>query len=292
MEAKKPVIESAVKSVRYIPTGSGAQHREHRYGSRKPRLWWVLTSRSWVEIPIGAFLIQHREGAVLFDTGMDPRICEPEYIDSAIGRFLARRIFQFHIGEDDSLARQLKAINVSPNSVQKAIISHLHFDHVGGIADIPQAELLVSKTEWQRLSEPNPQNDWILREHIELPGAKWRQIDFDATDDPVLEAFGECHDVMGDGSLVLLPTPGHTQGSMSLLLRSSNMVPMLFVGDLTYEADLLMRDQFPAVGDKASLRDSFAKVRALKRQLPDLLVLASHDPAAVDGLAQKVPQSA
>lgn len=290
MEAKQLAVEPAVKSVRFIATGSGAQHREHRYGTRKPLMWWVLTSRSWIKIPIGAYVIQHRDGVVLFDTGMDPAIAESGYIDSAIGRFLCRKIFQLNICPEDALGRQLETIDVPAVSVQKAIISHLHFDHIGGIADIPQAELLVTRDEWQRLSEPNPQNDWILREHIELPGAKWRQIDFEPTDDPVLVPLGVCHDVMGDGSLVLLPTPGHTRGSMSLLLRSANMPPMLFVGDLTYELDLLMKDQFPALGDKEQLRASFAKVRALKQQLPDLLVLPSHDPAATDNLAQALAE--
>lgn len=290
MEAKQLASEPAVEAVRFIATGSGAQHREHRYGTRKPLMWWVLMSRSWVDIPLGAFLIQHRDGIVLFDTGMDPAIAEPVYIDSAIGRFLCRKIFKLHIGPEDALGRQLEAIGIPAVSVQKAVISHLHFDHIGGIADIPQAELLVSREEWRRLSEPNPQNDWILREHIEIPGANWRRIDFEPTDDPVLEAFGVCHDVMGDGSLVLLPTPGHTRGSMSLLLRSANMPPMLFVGDLTYELGLLMKDQFPALGDKEQLRVSFAKVRALKQQLPDLLVLPSHDPAATDNLAEALAE--
>ena len=227
MEAEQLVVEPAVRSVHFIATGSVEQHREHRYGTRKPQLWWVLTSRSWVKIPIGAYVIQHRDGVVLFDTGMDPAIAEPGYIDHPIGKFLLHRIFRLHIGPEDALGRQLEAIDVPADSVQKAIISHLHFDHIGGIADIPQAELLVSKDEWQRLSEPRPEQDWILREHIELPGAKWRQIDFDPTDDPLLEDFGGCYDVMGDGSLVLIPTPGHTRGSMSMLLRSAGMPPML-----------------------------------------------------------------
>ena len=285
MHANQISNEGAIKSVRFIPTGTGAQHHEHRYGSNKPLMWWVLTSRSWFQIPIGAFLIQHRDGPVLFDTGMDPRINDRQYIKSPIGRFLSRRIFQLHIRPEDSLGHQLIEIGVDPKSVAKVIISHLHFDHVGGIAEVPNAELLVSKTEWQRLSEPNPQNDWILREHIEIPGANWRQIEFTPTDDPVLAAFGQCHDVMGDESLVLLPTPGHTLGSMSLLLRSANLPPILFVGDLTYEAGLLMQDQFPPLGDRAQLKASFAKVRELKKALPDLLILPSHDPTIVNTLA-------
>jgi len=55
--------------------------------------------------------------------------------------------------------------------------------------------------------------------HIQLPGLKWHQISPEPTRDPALAPFTESLDVMGDGSLVLLPTPGHTAGSMSLLVR-------------------------------------------------------------------------
>ncbi len=286
MGAEHTVVEPAVRTVHFISTGFGEQHHEHRYGTSKPLLWWVLTGRSWVTVPIGVYVIHHRDGIVLFDTGMDPAIAEPGYISSPIGRFLLPRIFRLHIGPDDTLGRRLEAIDVPADRVEKAIISHLHFDHVGGIADIPQAELLVSRDEWQQLSEPHPEREWVLREHIEVPGAKWRQIDFATTKDPLLSDFSGCHDVMGDESLVLLPTPGHTPGSMSLLLRSASLPPILFVGDLTYELDLLLKDQVPAIGDKEQLRASFAKVRALKQRLPDLIVLPSHDPEAASILTE------
>ena len=123
-----------------------------------------------------------------------------------------------------------------------------------------------------------------MREHIELPGAKWRQIEFTATDDPLLRPFGGYYDVMEDGSMTLLPTPGHTPGSMSMLVRTEGMPPLLLVGDLTYEVDMLMRDQAPGLGDREQLKSSFAKVRALKEHLPDLIVLPSHDTAAAKAL--------
>lgn len=166
-----------------LSTGTVEQHREHRYGSRFPILWWVLTSRSWIRIPIYAYVIEHRDGLVLFNTGMDPAIVsDSNYVSSAIGRFLMHRIFRFHIGPDNALAKQLEAQGCSPSSVSKVAISHLHFDHFGGIADVPQAELLVSVGEWQQLSEPHPERRWVLREHIEFPGAKWHTIEFTATD--------------------------------------------------------------------------------------------------------------
>ena len=213
-----------IKAIHAFSTGSGAQHKEHRYGSWMPRLFWALTSRSWVGLPINVFLIEHKNGLVLFDTGLDPALkADPNYISQAIGRFLVDRIFQFEIAPDDKLGKKIESLGFTPENIRKAIISHLHFDHVGGIADIPQADLLVSQREWAQLSEPHPEREWILREHIEIPTAKWRPITFQPTDDPLFEAFGGIYDVMDDGSMILLPTPGHTPGSMSVLLRSESL---------------------------------------------------------------------
>jgi glyoxylase-like metal-dependent hydrolase (beta-lactamase superfamily II) len=277
--------DQAVKSIKALSTGTGAVHPEHRNGSRLPRLWWVLTSQSWVAMPLYVYLIEHRDGLVLFDTGLDPAIkTDPHYIDSAIGRFLLKRIFRLHITPQDSLGSQLVALGFKPADVSKAIISHLHFDHIGGIADIPQAELIVSKDEWNQLAKPHPEREWLLREHIELPGARWQPIEFAATSDPLFAPFGGCHDVMGDGSIVLLPTPGHTPGSLSALVRRGGAAPLLLIGDLAYEVDMLMHDRLPGVGDARQLLASYAKVRELKARLPDLVILASHDPAAAQSL--------
>lgn len=276
-----------IKAVRVFSTGSGAQHKEHRYGSWMPRLLWALTSRSWVGLPINVFLLEHEDGLVVFDTGLDPKLkTNPNYISQAIGRFLVDRIFRFDIAPDDKLGKKLESIGFAAEDIRIAVISHLHFDHVGGIADIPQADLLVSEREWAQLSDPHPEHEWILREHIEIPGANWRPIQFQQTDYPLFEPFGRCYDVMGDGSLVLLPTPGHTPGSMSMLVRSLSLPPILLIGDLAYEPALIFQDQVPGTGDAKTLRKSYASVRALKENLPDLVIMASHDPEASDALSQ------
>lgn len=278
-------IEKPVRSIHVFSTGSGGQHKEHRYGSRLPQLWWVLTSRSWIEVPVNVYVLEHRDGLVLFDAGLDPAMAtDPDYISSAIGWFLLHRIFRLYIGPDDSLDKKLEGLGYDAADIRKVVISHLHFDHIGGIAAVPQAELIVSSEEWRQLSGPHPEREWILREHIELPGAKWRQIEFAPSDDPLFAPFGGCYDVMGDGSMTLLPTPGHTAGSMSMLVRTGGLPPLLLVADLTYDVDSLIKDQVPGTGDAALLRSSFAKVRALKRQLPDLVILASHDPGAAETL--------
>jgi glyoxylase-like metal-dependent hydrolase (beta-lactamase superfamily II) len=291
MRTQAESLSPAIKAVHVITTGYVEQHKEHRYGTSKPLMWWVLTSRSWVKAPITAYAIEHRDGLVLFDTGVAPALVyDPDYINSPIGRFILKKVFRFHIGPEDALDKRLEAIDLAAADVRKVVISHLHFDHIGGISHVPQAELLVSRDEWRQLAAPHPERDWVLREHIELPGTNWQPIEFVPTDDPLLAPFGACYDCMGDGSMVLLPTPGHSPGSMSMLVRSQGLPPLLFVGDLTYELEPLYNDQAPGIGDAEKLKTSFAKVRGLQKALPDLVVLPSHDPSSAETLATALRQ--
>jgi len=84
---------------------------------------------------------------------------------------------------------------------------------------------------------------------------------------------------MGDGSIVLLPTPGHLDGSLSVFLRVDP--PILFVADLCYRSDLLINEHFPGKGEHELLAQSWPKVRALKARLPDLLIVPSHEEDVV-----------
>jgi N-acyl homoserine lactone hydrolase len=90
--------------------------------------------------------------------------------------------------------------------------------------------------------------------------------------------------VLGDGSLMLLPTPGHTAGSVSLLIRRTGRPSLLLTGDLTYGAEILHRGQVPGVGSRRRRAESSRQVLALAEQLPDLVVLPAHDPAAAQRL--------
>jgi glyoxylase-like metal-dependent hydrolase (beta-lactamase superfamily II) len=74
---------------------------------------------------------------------------------------------------------------------------------------------------------------------------------------------------------------------MSMLVRCEGAAPLLLVGDLCYSSEeMLMRDQFPGTGNKQQLGETYAKVRALKERMPELVILPAHDPESARVLAR------
>lgn len=282
-----------IRDVQVITTGGGAAHAEHVYGTKKPTVWWVFMSRRWVRLPVNVYLVEHADGLVLFDTGANPAAAsDRDYWPDPVTALFARRLFRWDIGPDDALGAQIDKVGYSPDQVTQAVMSHLHFDHAGGIADIPNADLYVSAEAWEQMLGPHPEREMVLRNHLEVLGARWRPIRFQPTTDPDLAPFGESFDVMGDGSITVVPTPGHLPGSVSMLVRRPQAAPVLMVGDLTYSEQMLLRDQVPATGDPTILRASFAKVRALRERLPGLIILPAHDPDAAKKLQSSTLQFA
>lgn len=276
---------SPIEKVSVIITGRGSGHHEHVYGTKKPTLWWIFFGKRRITLPINVYAIEHPDGLVLFDTGVDTRVVtDPDYWPDPITALFMRNIFEWDIEPSDRLGRQLELAGYAASDVSKAVISHLHADHVGGIGDIPQADLYVANEAWEHMLGPHPEREMVMRRDIVVLGARWKRVEFTPTTDPLLSRFGGVFDLMGDESMVVVPTPGHLGGSVSMLVRRAHGPPLLLVGDLTYSEELLDRDQVPGTGDPALLRQSFAKVRALKEQIPDLIILPAHDPLASDKL--------
>ncbi|MGN6794775.1 MAG: N-acyl homoserine lactonase family protein [Streptosporangiaceae bacterium] len=276
----------AVKAVSVISTGTVRIHPEQLYGTRKPLYWWLLTSRRWTPPrPINVYVIEHARGLIVFDTGQDrASVTDAGYFPGGVTGYLYHRLARFEIGADQTLTAGLATLGYTPTDVDIAILSHLHEDHIGGLRELADAELLVSAAEWAELAGPAPELRGFLTSHIQIPGLKWRQFSLEPTSDPSLAPFTESLDVLGDGSLVLLSTPGHTAGSVSLLVRRAGRPSLLLTGDLTYGAEILQRGQVPGVGSRRRLAESSRKVLGLAVQHSGLVVLPAHDPAAADRL--------
>ncbi|MFH8249423.1 MBL fold metallo-hydrolase [Microbacterium sp. B2969] len=275
-------MTNPVKHVSVVSTGTVRIRPEHVETNGTPLFWWLNTSRRWTAPrPINVYVIEHDEGLVLFDTGQDRRsITDPSYFPRGVVGYSYRRLARFDIPRGATLTDQLEARGYDIGDVRVAILSHLHQDHIGGLRELPAStKVLVSGADLAAADRRFAVLDGLLREHIRVPGIDWTPISPQPVRDDSIAPFTHAHDVMGDGSLLLLPTPGHTPGSMSLLLRSEGLPPMLFVGDLTYDAELLAADRVPGVGKRTALHETTRRVNQLVAQHPGMLVLAAHDPA-------------
>jgi glyoxylase-like metal-dependent hydrolase (beta-lactamase superfamily II) len=279
-------VSGPIARVVALSTGSVRIRPEHVASNGTPELWWLMTSRDWTEpLPINVYVIEHRDGLVLFDAGQDrASVTDPEYFPKGPLRSIYRRLAEFEIAEDQTLPQLLRATGYDIADVRATIVSHLHQDHIGALADLGHTEIYVSEREWKTLEAPVPELTGVMRRHIDLPNLRWNKVTFSPSEGAPAP-FTSFHDLMGDGSLVLVPTPGHTPGSMSLLVRDGVSSPMLMVGDLTYSCDLLHDGVVPGVGDARTLHASSQRVLDLERRLGSLTVLAAHDPSAAARLA-------
>jgi len=104
-----------------------------------------------VTLPIPAYLIVHPKGTALFDTGMHPD-CQRDPL-ARLGQRLTT-MFQIHFQPGEEVSGRLEAMDRDPARIDFIISSHLHFDHVGGNALIPNATIIVQKREWQAGIDP------------------------------------------------------------------------------------------------------------------------------------------
>ncbi len=276
-----------ISRVSVLSTGSVSIRPEHVGPTWKNTYFWLATSRRWTApLPINVYVIEHRDGLVLFDTGQDrASVTDPSYFPGGLSGLVFSRLARFDIGPNETLERRVRQLGYHLGDIDTAVLSHLHQDHIGGLPELHRSEVVISRDEWDSLAKPFAEARGLLRSHIELPGLRWRQVTPEPLGNPELAPFTNGHDLFGDGSLVLLPTPGHTPGSMSMLVRRTGRPPLLLVGDLTYDADLLAAGLLPGVGNKRLMRPAVTAVNALREHLPGLVVLAAHDPNAAALLA-------
>jgi len=111
-----------------------------------------------------------------------------------------------------------------------------------------------------------------------------RTIDFDHGGAESHPPFARAVDVLGDGSVRLLYTPGHTSGHFSVLVRLAER-EVLLVGDAVYTLRNLRDGTLPfRMVAEAAYKRSLGELRAYAQQHPDALIIPTHDAGVWEGL--------
>jgi glyoxylase-like metal-dependent hydrolase (beta-lactamase superfamily II) len=239
----------------------------------------LLTPRSrFTPVPIPAFLVEHPEaGPIMIDTGLPAAVAQEG--SRALGRAAG---FAYTIEMEPSWAatEQIRARGVDPIDVRHVVMTHLHYDHAGAVADFPQATFVVDAAEWGAARSGGFTRGYSGR-LIDHP-YDWREVDFDdARAVSSFASFARTIDLFGDGSIRLLSTPGHTKGHMSVLLRLESGRELLLTADAAYARRTIEEDLTPVfVDDVHRYRRSLREIRRYSEQTPDAEVICGHDAEA------------
>jgi glyoxylase-like metal-dependent hydrolase (beta-lactamase superfamily II) len=208
-----------------------------------------------VRYPVPVYLIETETERILIDTGLNPAaIADPAayYEQPDVFAVIA-------LEQDQSVAEQIDVSTLS-----KVVLTHLHWDHVGALHTIPESvPLVVQRREWEGRhdGEVIERNAFLPRDYGE-DGREVILIDGD-------------HDLLGDGSIELVLTPGHTPGHQSV--RIGNLVLGI---DVAHFASGLEDHRFPVFADDHEQQGRSAdRLRAMRDA--GLTVIPGHDPDIV-----------
>ena len=219
-----------------------------------------------VTIPVSMWVIDHPKGLVVVDTGNNNAIADGKCKSHwAAGNCDFLKPNQ---KRDDAIDRQLQKLGYSVDQVKAVITSHAHLDHIGNIKMFPKAVHVIQKKELYQAWWP---------EKFQRDGGVFVVADFDgpARDFNYLELNGD-YDLFGDGSVVVLSTPGHTLGHQSVKVKLASGKTIVMAQDAIWMKENM--EGYPA-GLNYSVKDYNDSITRLKmmRDLEGAELYYGHD---------------
>jgi N-acyl homoserine lactone hydrolase len=201
-----------------------------------------------IEFSSTCWLIQHGNEWLLWDAGV------PETAHNDPGGWSTLpKLIVYHL--DRTLTDQLAEIGLNPNDITRVAISHTHGDHIGNVAMFANATILMQQAEHSWINSPNGPND-----NVNQLMALARQL---LGTPKNLQLIDGVADVFGDGSVTLVPTPGHTPGHQSLLVNLKNFGFIILSGDVVHSEENFERNTVPSLN--TNKQDSLASMEKIRQ---------------------------
>ncbi|MDB5968444.1 MAG: Glyoxylase, beta-lactamase superfamily [Hydrocarboniphaga sp.] len=226
------------------------------------------------EFSTTAVLIHHPRGDLLFDAGLG------RDVDAHMRTMplLMRKFSKLTRGTP--AAQQLKAQHYDLKQLAGVVLTHAHWDHISGVADLSGVPVWINADEHRFIDSDAPMAA-LARSFGALP---YQEYAFDGG--PYL-GFAHSFDVWGDGSIVLVPAPGHTPGSIIAFIALPSGARYALLGDLVWQTEgiaipterpWLLRQMVDA--DSAAVRAGIEHVAAIHQCFPQFELLPAHDGRA------------
>jgi N-acyl homoserine lactone hydrolase len=201
-----------------------------------------------IEFSSTCWLVKRGSDWLLWDAGVpesahnDPR-----------GWSTLPKLIVYHL--DRTLTDQLGEIGLNPRDITHLAISHTHGDHIGNVGLFPNAAILMQKAEYSWINSPDGPND-----NVNQLMALARQLMGTPKN---LQPIEGITDVFGDGSLTLIPTPGHTPGHQSLLVHLNNFGFVILSGDVVHSEENFEKNIVPSLN--TNKQDSIASMEKIRQ---------------------------
>ncbi len=226
-----------------------------------PNLENRTDAKLWV--PVVAYLVRHpTAGDFLVDTGFDHTFAKSGHGNFGGVAFLASFARQEQGNDTRAL---LESLGVDLSTLKMIVLSHMHTDHTSGLPDLPKnLPLIIGAGAQSSYGGPwyAPANHLAGFEKIQtlsLPGN------------------GEALDLLGDGSVLVLPTPGHAAGNLSFLVRAEGG-PALLTCDASHTREGFDLGVAPGgVEDRGAAEKSLQSLRDFVSVHPEVRVKAGHE---------------
>ena len=256
---------------------TGVNHRVAAFGYRGGSLFERR------DFSMAGALVKHPKGNLLIDTGFGRHIDE----QFPTIPLILRAVTSYSLWQP--AVDQLSAAGYDQKSLRAILLTHSHWDHVSGLPDFPGTPVWVT-----------PQEHEFIRQggHGQFgkpfTGIHYEEYGFEGG--PYL-GFPESHDVYGDGSIVVVPSPGHTPGSVIIFVTLGNGARYAFVGDLVWQLEgITQREERPWATRRGSdldaegTRKNLLHMVAIKERLPELIIVPAHDMRGFARMPSLVPR--
>jgi glyoxylase-like metal-dependent hydrolase (beta-lactamase superfamily II) len=184
---------------------------------------------------------------------------------------------------EDHIAAKIRALGVRPDNVALVLFTHLHNDHMGDIREFSSSRILIHTREWESALKKGRSHGFrpdylssLAPETFELPAS--------APYGP----FDSSLDVLEDGTIIAVPTPGHTAGHVSYFVHTGEE-SFFLTGDTAWVEEnyvlparkgLLAHMLLEA--DRKAQKDSLARIHYLYTIQRDLIFISGHDGKVIE----------
>jgi glyoxylase-like metal-dependent hydrolase (beta-lactamase superfamily II) len=193
-----------------------------------------------------SYLIVHPQGTMMFDAGAVP--------DSAFAEHEGP-VVEGVVTATQPLLPQLAAAGYTPADVDYFAMSHYHSDHTANANAFAGATWIVQQAERDYMFGEAPQGIIRPDTYDQLRDAKTILLN------------NEDHDVFGDGSVVVMATPGHTPGHQVLAVKLANAGTVVLGGDLYHYPEERTTGRLPSFEfDVEKSRVSRARIEAYLKE--------------------------